>query len=745
MKRSILTLVIITSIVLSLINTQKVYSFYSSKDDILIETTLDSLEYWIENDYVNKALRIVDRAEKLALESNNKKYIARVFRLRSGLSMATHDVDAVKDYLDKATILQKYVKDEYGDIQLNNLWGLYHKVISKNYDRSISFLERAIDLSQEYNYEEERIDILLNLATIYYIKQDWENCYEISKKTIALAHKYKKNLRLIYLYHQMGKVCSNTQRYEEALAFFEEGEKIIKQNVDSTKTNRFNQALYFAGIADVYNQKGEHLVANKFYKKYVEEQVKQNDYFLKKYSENLKDYRELQLKDKDNERILIENQYQQTQLKLNKYLMISGGVIIVILILLSLLQYKNSRLKTENNTFLRQKNKELLEAKIKVEQAFKQKTAFVNNITHELRTPLHAINGIAHLLEHKEPNENQRKKQLEILQFSGRYLLRFVNDIIELNTSDQSTKTRLKNQPLSIVKLIGTIKESLKFFIIRENNNVFEFDLDDKLSDKIMGDSDHLSRIIVSILSNASRYINGGVLRFSIKNVFSTDSVCNVLFSLKSKDLHFSKEKQEELNTILQENRSALFTALSDQSNQSTLELVIANKLLQQCDSRLVFTSSNKEGATFSFQIPFDKELEKTNQKEFYSKSNEEIKILVVEDNRINQLVTQKIITNYGYQCEIASDGYEALEMTDKNSYDLIFMDIMMDGIDGFETTKRIRKSDKETPIIALTAISESENKEHFINAGITKIINKPFEPVVLLEQIKIAISKQYI
>lgn len=106
-------------------------------------------------------------------------------------------------------------------------------------------------------------------------------------------------------------------------------------------------------------------------------------------------------------------------------------------------------------------------------------------------------------------------------------------------------------------------------------------------------------------------------------------------------------------------------------------------------------------------------------------------------------MITRKIITNFGYQCEIASDGYEALKMTEKNGYDLIFMDIMMEGIDGFETTKRIRKSDEKTPIIALTAISESENKENFVDAGITKVINKPFEPTTLLQQIQIAISKK--
>ncbi|WP_438422676.1 response regulator [Aquimarina macrocephali] len=744
MKRNVFTSIILISLLILCANAKETYDFPSlQEEESVLKQNLDSIEYWIDHSYISKALSIIDETEKLALESDNKKYIARVYRLRSGLYISVQDLEGFETYLEKATILQKQIQDQYGEMYINNLWGLYHKRISKDNDKAIFFLKKAIDGAEKHKYEEQSIDMLVNLTSIYYRNADWKNCYEASQKAIELAKKYHKDIRLIYLYYRIGTACSKTNRYDEALNFFRKGEEIAKREMDSTKTSNYaNHTLYLAGIADVYDRKKEYKLANDYYKDYIQEQAKQNNIFLEKYAQDIKAYKELQLKQKDNERVLAENKYQQAQLKLNESLLISGIVIIVILVLLVLLQYKNSRLKTENNVLLQQKNQELLKAKNRVEEVYKQKTLFINNITHELRTPLHAINGIAHLLENKESNENQRKKQLNILQFSGKYLLRFINDIIELNRSDEAYKTSLKKHPFDPVKLVNTIKESLNFFIIGENNNDFKFLLDDKLPKQLLGDSDHLSRIIISILSNMSRYVNGGVIEFSVQHLFSREKINTILFSLKSKNLYFSKKKQEELNKAFIENESAIFTSLSDENNLPTLELVIANKLLLQCNSRLDFILDEKEGTIFSFQIPFEHIEQKIGQAEFNDKKKKDVKILVVEDNKINQLITRKIITNFGYHCEIASDGYEALKMTEKNGYDLIFMDIMMEGIDGFETTKRIRKSDKKTPIIALTAISESENKENFVDAGITKVINKPFEPVTLLEQIQIVIPK---
>ncbi|PKV50305.1 hypothetical protein ATE84_2361 [Aquimarina sp. MAR_2010_214] len=742
MKRNILTSITFILIFFFIINVKKVYGFSFVQEENVLIQNLDSIEYWIDHSYINNAFQIIDKTEKLALESKNKKHIARVYRLRSGLYISVQDLEGFETYLKKATILQKQVQDQYGEIYLDNLWGLYHKIVSKDNDKAIFYLKKAIDGAEKYKYEEQSIDMLVNLTSVYYRNADWKNCYEVSEKAIELAKKYHKDIRLLYLYYRIGTACSRTNRYDEALLFFRKGEEIARREIDSAKTTNFsNHTLYLAGIASVYDQKEEYKLANDYYKEFIREQSEQNNIFLEKYAKDIKAYKELQLKQKDNERILAENKYQQTRLKLNEYLLISGGVIIVILILLILLQYKNSRLKTENNSLLQEKNVELLKAKNKVEEAYKQKTLFINNITHELRTPLHAINGISHLLEHKESDEDQRKKQLDILQFSGKYLLRFINDIIELNRSDEGYKISLKKHLFDPTQLINTIKESLKFFIIGENNNVFKFLFGEKLPMKLLGDPDHLSRIIISILSNTSRYINGGIIEFSVEPFFTKENTSTILFSVKSEDLYFPKEKQEELHRAFIENQSAIFTSLSDENNLLTLELVIANKLLLQCNSKLDFISNEIEGTVFSFQISFEQVEERMEQTEHSIKKNEDVKILVVEDNRVNQLITRKIITNFGYQCEIASDGYEALKMTENNDYDLIFMDIMMEGIDGFETTKQIRKSDEKTPIIALTAISEAENKEDFVDAGITKVINKPFEPEILLEQIQFTIS----
>ena len=168
-------------------------------------------------------------------------------------------------------------------------------------------------------------------------------------------------------------------------------------------------------------------------------------------------------------------------------------------------------------------------------------------------------------------------------------------------------------------------------------------------------------------------------------------------------------------------------------------------KLIEIFDSEIVLESELGVGTSFNFAIEFEIQNDDTNdlialtQKSDYLKLN----VLVVEDNKINQLVTKKIIEKFNSLCFIAEDGFQAIELLKTQTFDIILMDINMPGIDGFETSKRIRESGIKTPIIALTAYSKSEIIDKATASGIDDILIKPFEPMKLCEIVHQQINKK--
>ena len=169
------------------------------------------------------------------------------------------------------------------------------------------------------------------------------------------------------------------------------------------------------------------------------------------------------------------------------------------------------------------------------------------------------------------------------------------------------------------------------------------------------------------------------------------------------------------------------------------LGLTIVKKLVELFDSEIYLDSKLSEGTTFTFTIGFESDAERS--KKIATAEAEApyrlLKVLVVEDNKINQMVTKKIMDNNHWKCDIANDGYEALQFVEKTNYDIILMDINMPIIDGYETTKRIRSLGITTPVIALTAFDKDDITEAATASGMNDIIIKPFEPDKLFQMIK--------
>jgi signal transduction histidine kinase/CheY-like chemotaxis protein len=400
--------------------------------------------------------------------------------------------------------------------------------------------------------------------------------------------------------------------------------------------------------------------------------------------------------------------------------------LITILSLLSLSLYKNNIIRNESNLLLKEKNNELIIAKNKAEKASQARSEFLSTVSHELRTPLNAINGITHLLLKEKPKKSQIN-YLSSLQFSGNYLAKFINEILEINKIE-SNKTEVENIPFDLRELLKNIKNCLQELAYSNNNN-FKLEIDNTLPDHIIGDPTKLSQIFLNLINNALKFTKNGSVIVIAKQDFSEQQNTQIYFEVLDTGIGIPEEK---LQTVF-ESFSQGSIEVNRKYGGTGLGLTIVKKLIKILGGQIKLESTVGIGSSFSFTLQFKNvsetimKEEKPKKKHSTSLSNK--KILLIEDNKINQMITKKMLENKGILCEIIDNGEDAIEAARHDTYDLILMDVHLPGINGTIATQKIREFDTTTPVIALTAISLHENREMLLSFGMNDVITKPFVP----------------
>jgi CheY-like chemotaxis protein len=400
--------------------------------------------------------------------------------------------------------------------------------------------------------------------------------------------------------------------------------------------------------------------------------------------------------------------------------------------------FKNNNFKKKANAELSQTNIELLVAKEKAEEATVLKSQFVSTISHELRTPLYGVVGITNMLldEHKELVNSPH---LSSLKFSARYLLSLVNDILQINKIEDN-RIILENLTFNISDEINMIKSSLSF-IAKTNDNLVQVDVDPNIPEYLIGDKLRLSQIIMNLVSNALKFTKKGEVIISV-NLVRVEGKSHFLeFKIQDNGIGIHTADQEKIfDKFVQVGRK-------ETDYQGTgLGLSIVKQLLGLFNSDISLESAVGKGTSFKFVIAFEFNPERTteiiNNILVDMSSTQVVNVLVVEDNHINQVITRKTIEKNNYKCSVVDNGYAALEILEKENFDVILMDINMPLINGFETTRKIRLKGIDIPIVALTAFDKAEITEEALSAGINDIIIKPFDSIKLFEIISILISK---
>lgn len=561
------------------------------------------------------------------------------------------------------------------------------------FDKGFPYLKFITNHNKKYG-ETSNLVIINMLNGMYYsYKNDSVKAETYFKTAIKLGNKGKEKSDLSFSHQEYSKFLLKKGRYKEAY---------------------LNNELYHTITNEIYS-------SNKIKK-------------AKKAGINLEldDYK------REIEKIETETKIQKQSIKKSKIILLlfilAFGVLLVLLHAL----YKNYNFKIKANRLLIVANEQLLIAKEKAEEASKLKTQFVSTISHELRTPLYGVIGITNMLldEHKELANSPH---LNSLKFSARYLLSLVNDVLQINKIEEN-RIIFERLAFNIPDELNLIKNSLSF-IAKNNKNNLILDIDKKIPEYLIGDKLRLSQIIINLTSNALKFTKNGEVSIIANLLKIEDKLHYVAFQIKDNGVGIAEEDQAKIfDKFVQIGRN-------EEDYQGTgLGLTIVKQLLELFGSKIEIDSKIGEGTTFSFTIAFDFDPDKTieiiNNIVVDLSSNQAFKILIVEDNKINQVVTLKILKKANYLCTIVDDGFQALNILEKESFDAILMDINMPIMNGFETTRKIRLSGLNTPIVALTAFSKTEITEEAISAGMNDIIIKPFEPQKLFQIINSQINK---
>lgn len=424
------------------------------------------------------------------------------------------------------------------------------------------------------------------------------------------------------------------------------------------------------------------------------------------------------------------------------YLIISVALLVGLLSVFLLFKSRQKYVKR-----LREKNIELISAKENAERLSKLKTQFFSTVSHELRTPLYGVIGLSSILLEDETLKSH-KDDLKSLKFSADYLLALINDVLTLNKVD-AQGMKLEKTPFNLKKLIESITNSFSFSL-QQNNNKINVVIDEGIPKRLLGDSIKLSQILMNLVGNAVKFNENGTIEIIIKLVERTrDGVYNTQFFIKDNGIGIPKDKQaaifEEFSQVESNNYNYQGTGLG---------LPIVKKLLAVYGSDIQLDSDVGRGAIFSFIIPLEQntaeidfEAEEILGSNIQSPAFENIHILIVDDNKINQKVTQKILQSRNFKTSVANDGQSAVELVQKNNYGLILMDIHMPKMGGVEATTTIRTFDKKTPIIALTAVEIEEARKAILEAGMNDIILKPYDVAqfltVILRNLNLALIEK--
>ena len=372
-------------------------------------------------------------------------------------------------------------------------------------------------------------------------------------------------------------------------------------------------------------------------------------------------------------------------------------------------------------------------AAIIAENAVKAKQQFLSNMSHEIRTPMNAIIGFTKVVLKTDLNAKQ-KEYLNAIKMSGDALIVLINDILDLAKVDAGKMTFEKTP----FKMKSSINAMLHLFEtkIQEKNLRLVTEYDSNIPDVLVGDPVRLHQIILNLVSNAVKFTTKGKITVSVDSLYEEEDKVIIQFAVTDTGIGIPEEKTGKIF----ENFQQASSGTSRLYGGTGLGLAIAKQLVESQGGSIRVKSTVGKGSTFSFTLGFQKtnsEAELNNEMVELDTEIKNIKVLVVEDIPLNQLLMKTLLDEFGFAREIAENGKIAIEKLKKQDYDIILMDLQMPEMNGFEATEYIRKTmNSKIPIIALTADVTTVDLAKCKAVGMNDYIAKPVDERLLYSKI---------
>ncbi len=374
----------------------------------------------------------------------------------------------------------------------------------------------------------------------------------------------------------------------------------------------------------------------------------------------------------------------------------------------------------------------LVDQKIKAEKATAAKSTFLSTMTHEIRTPLNGLIGMTDLLRDTKLTSEQ-KQYLNTIKLSGDALLSLINDILDFSKIE-SDKLELHAVPFSVSECIDETIEMLRYRA-KERGNEISKEIADELPDLITGDKIRLRQVLINLVGNAIKFTENGSILISASTLSLQENHVTIRFSVRDTGIGIPQEKLDKIFTEF----TQADPSITAEYGGTGLGLSISSRLVKLMGGEISVESKVGEGTTFHFTIEAESGTPSTVKPKIEDTSagvadagfskKYPARILVADDNEVNQSIIKVQLEKLGYQPVVVKNGLEVIQALEKQMFDLIFMDVKMPVMDGLEASRQITKEHirSERPgIIAMTGFALDEDKEKCFEAGMDDYILKP-------------------
>lgn len=387
---------------------------------------------------------------------------------------------------------------------------------------------------------------------------------------------------------------------------------------------------------------------------------------------------------------------------------------------------------------MRKETEELIRKNVIAEAAAKNKQQFLANMSHEIRTPMNGIIGLIDILDHDAELNEKQQGYISTIKDSSLSLLNIINDVLDLSKLEEG-RMKVLAMDFNLRNTISNIKDLYRTKVLEKKID-FRVQVDDEVPSVLRGDEHRLKQVLTNLISNAIKFTDEGGVGVNVSALSVDEGETRLRFEVADSGIGIDMENKQDLFDTYEQADSSL----TKQYSGTGLGLGISKKLVEMFGCKIGFNSELGKGSVFYIEVPFDvvstkKDLETNSTESVDLDLNKDIKLLLVDDKKVNVMVAKLMLQKMGIEPETAVNGLEAIEKLQQDDFDIVLMDIQMPVMNGLDATMKIKQEKlSDAKIIALTANAMEGDEEKYLSSGFDGYLPKPIQ----LDTLKSTLSK---